>query len=51
MEQEHHQDLHQVTQFQVQLSEQMLEITLLYMYTQQKMTLKIPYDSVTIVLS
>ena len=39
-EQEHHQDHHQVTQYQVQLSERMLETTLLYMYIQQKMTLK-----------
>ena len=40
MGQEHHQGRHQVTQCQVQLSVQMLETILLYMYTQQKMTLK-----------
>ena len=40
MEQEHHQDHHQVIQYQVQLSERMLETTLLYMYIRQKMTLK-----------
>ena len=40
MEPEHLQDRHQETQYQVRLSGQMLETTLLYMCKRQRMTLK-----------